>query len=295
MLSQLLLFVATLTSITAQDVTRYGCVDSSSSSFPVEGNYSWYTDYASHSIWIQQTEGEAYIVYFDTSLGNQYQAFGLYKCDSSDLYTEQVEEMNEKSPAVLMYCQGTPVVFCPALDEADAIALSVDGMNANDGSFDWIPENYTHFYECQHWFDYEEDMSYPSIASLSFQQNEYCPSDTAGSSNPGAAVVAPGQKTNTGTDAENKRKIDGTTLAILWTLLGLFIAACLVFIGVFLHKWKHRHVEQVHVNLRNKDVEVEEDPTIQKGQFATFDDEHQVPIANADDDGQTTPRQEVAV
>jgi len=295
MLLKLLLLVASLASTNAQtptpDVT-YGCVEESSSRFPVEGNYSWYQDWESHSIWIQQTEGETYIVYFDTSLGNMYQAFGLYKCDSIEQYTEQVEEMNEKSPKVLMYCQGSPVVFCPALDEDDAIALGVDGMNANDGSFDWIPDAYYHFYECPYWFDYEEDMSYPSISSLTFQQKQYCPADS-GNSNPGSKAGA-GQKVNTGTDAETKRKIDGTTLAILWTLLGLFIAACLVFIGVFVHKWKHRHVEQVHVNLRNKEVDLEEDPTMQKGQFDTLDiNDNQVPIATAEDGHET--RQEVAV
>ena len=134
-------------------------------------------------------------------------------------------------------------------------------------------------------------MSYPTGQfSLSFEQNEYCAAeevDTLG----GSSVAAPGQKVNTGSDSEETRQIDGTTLAILWSLLGVFMVGCLVFIGIYLYKWKHSKVEQVHVNLNSKELDLEEDPTTVKGTFETLD-VNQVPIVAA---GDATPREEVAV
>jgi len=297
---RILLLVALLfLCIHAQNVT-HGCIDSSTSDYPVEGNYSWYIDWDSHSIWIQQTEGETYIIYFDDNLGNMYQAFGLYKCDTMELYTEQVEEMNEKSPAVLVGCQGAPVLFCPALDGDDAMTLAYDGMNAADGSLDWIPDEYEHFYQCPYWFDYDADMNYPTMATMSFLKNEYCASTDNGFDNGvGSDVVAgSGQKTQTGTDSESERTVSDTTQAILWSLLGVLMLVCLVLAGYFIHKWMHRHIEQVHVGLTNKDIELErEDPTLQKTTFETLDVD-QVPIAAAEDgtgvDGNET-QQEVNV
>jgi len=54
--------------------------------------------------------------------------------------------------------------------------------------------------------------------------------------------------------------------------VGSVYGACLVLIGYFIHKWMHRHIEQVHVGLTNKDIELEqEDPTMQKATFETLD------------------------
>lgn len=298
MSAALLPFVLFFCVFHAQEIpVTYGCIDSSSSNYPVTGNYSFYLDWESHSIWIQETDGETYIVYFDNNLGNMYQAFGLYKCDTRELYTEQVEEMNEKSPAVLVGCQGAPVLFCPALDSDDALSL-IDGMSAADGSLDWIPDQYQDFYQCPHWFNYDDDMSWPTRASLSFLQNEYCPSTDSGTNNGvnNNVVAGTGQKTQTGTDSQKKKTVSGATLAVLWSLLGVFIAACLVFIGIFIHKWKHRHIEQVHVGLTNKDVELEqEDPTVQQATFETLDVD-KIPITTAEDgiDGNET-HQEINV
>merc|ERR1712130_375545 len=115
-------------------------------------------------------------------------------------------------------------------------------------------------------FDYDADSTYASIASLSFEKNQFCTTAEIDS----GASVGRGQKTNTGTDSETEKKIDSTTLAILWSLLLVFIVACLVFTGVYIYKWKHKHVASVHVNLHSKEVDLEEDPTVKKGSFGTL-------------------------
>ena len=117
-------------------------------SFPSHFNttqtYSHYIDWDGMSIWIQQTDGEAYIFYFEESLGNEYEAWGLYKCDLASYYMDQADESSDKSPATKEGCQGDPVVFCPALDDDDANSLG-DGQSPSDGTLDYDASAVPHF------------------------------------------------------------------------------------------------------------------------------------------------------
>jgi len=217
------------------------CIDDTSSSFDVEGDYHFYTTYGDYaqSIWIQQTSGEAYIIYFDEALGNEYQAWGFYKCDLASYYREFADESTDKSPATKEGCQGEPVLFCPALDDDDANSLG-DGQSPADGTLDYNPADFTHFYECSNWFAYENGMSYPSGELLSWTLWYQCDDDD-GNSNNGGGVVGPGEKTDNGSDAVEESKMSSGAKAVLWIILSIFIVACVVFIVYFAYHWKQKH------------------------------------------------------
>merc|ERR1712228_626968 len=157
--------------VLSSNVTSYGCIEASST--VIDGNYTKYADWNNHSIWLKNAMSETYVIYFEKYLGGPYAAFGVYSCESMSTYTDTVDQMIEKSPALVMGCKGTPIIFCPALDADDANSL-MDGMSATDGSLDWI--HIYDFYDCDKWFVYDENENYPTSASLSFVENEWCES-----------------------------------------------------------------------------------------------------------------------
>mmetsp|Transcript_45675 Transcript_45675/g.73101 ORF Transcript_45675/g.73101 Transcript_45675/m.73101 type:complete len:287 (-) Transcript_45675:121-981(-) len=220
----------------------FGCLDESSSS-KVTGNYSKYTDWKNHSIWIKDTIGETYVVYFDDSIGaNSWKGFGFYKCTSARDYTDAIDQMTEKSPVGVMNCEGIPTIFCPSLSEDDATSLS-DGMGTTDGSLDWI--YIEHFYDCQYWYNYDEGTMYPSPATMSFEADTVCVSSDGNSdNNDDNDVITPGDKTHTQTDADAKAKMSSSQAAILWSILSIFILICIAAISYFVYRWREKQRTQ---------------------------------------------------
>lgn len=239
-------------------------------------------DWNSHSIWIQQvTSGEAYVIYFEESIGNsEYQGFGVYSCNSAQLYMNSVEEMSEKSPEGLMDCSGVPDIFCPALGVDDASSL-MDGMGPSDGSLDWI--YIKDFYSCVGgWFNYDENQNYPTTATLSFTQNSWCEQETNSNDNDNNnGNVTPGDKTNIGTKNEEKAKMSSTGKAILWICITIFILFCIGAISYFVYKHRQKKLQSAEQNVGLTEEKEE-------NKFSTNDD----PLGVVDEDNTT---KEVAV
>ena len=166
-----------------------------------------------------------------------YEAFGIFKCDTAEIYMDTVEQMTVKSPTGVMGCVGAPTVFCPALDNDDATSLK-DGMGASDGSLDWL--YIRDFYSCNVWFNYIDEQYPTSYATVTFAQNTWCASSSSGTDNgptPGA-----GGTTHVGEDSKKKARMSGTALAILWTSVAVFIVICIVAISYFVYKWRQKKV-----------------------------------------------------
>merc|ERR1712228_161296 len=203
--------------VLSSNVTSYGCIEASST--VIDGNYTKYADWNNHSIWLKNAMSETYVIYFENNLGGQYMggpyaAFGVYSCESMSTYTDTVDQMIEKSPALVMGCKGTPIIFCPALDTDDANSL-MDGMSATDGSLDWI--HIYDFYDCDKWFVYDENENYPTSASLSFVENEWCESEENDDANNNDLVI----------------------------VVAIFVIFCIAAIAYFGYKWmKEKKVEE---------------------------------------------------
>eukprot|EP01083_Nonionella_stella_P051000 135453_1 len=136
-----------------------------------------------------------------------------------------------------MGCEGTPILFCPTLNEADSETL-IDGMNAADGKLDWLDKNMTDFYNCTHWFVYNEETNYPSTAILSFDENIWCKSDINDNNTPDNVI--PGGKYDPISDTQKTNRMSDTALTILWSILGVFILLCIAAIIYFIVKWKQK-------------------------------------------------------
>jgi len=225
------------------------CIEDTSSIFSVEGNYSYYTTGSTGSIYIQQTLGQAYIFYFDYSLGNTYEAWGLYSCQSADTYIDQAEDATDKSPATKEDCNSDPVMFCPALDDDDANSL-YDGASPADGELNYDADAFPDFYSCTNWFAYESDANYPTSETLELKNSthvSYCISVSSGNNNNGGGSgPTTGERTDNGSDSESANRMSSGAKAVLWVILSIFIVACVAAACYFGYHWYQKH----HMELR---------------------------------------------
>jgi len=236
------------------------CVDDTSAVFPVLGNYSHYDDSDGFSIYIQQTLGEAYIFYFEENLGNTYEAWGLYSCQSAFTYEDQADDATDKSPATKENCNSDPVMFCPALDDDDANSL-YDGASPSDGELNYDASAFPHFYNCSNWFAYESDANYPTGKTLTWKLNDICYSDSDNSNNNNnGGSVGPGERTDNASDSESANSMSSGAKAVLWIILSLFIVACVAAACYFGYHWYQKHQTELRQSMTKNQGDIEAGP-----------------------------------
>merc|ERR1712083_296095 len=122
-----------------------------------------------------------------------------------------------------------------------------DGQSPADGSLDYDSDSFPHFFNCSNWFAYENDMSYPSAEIVSWNLTASCMDDADTESSD--EVVAPGEKTNNGSDSESASKMSSGAKAVLWTILSIFIVACIAAACYFGYHWRQKHKTELRQSM----------------------------------------------
>merc|ERR1719273_240628 len=105
-------------------------------------------------------------------------------------------------------------------------------MGMSDGTMDWI--HIYDFYDCGQWFVYDEEQNYPTTASLSFVQNEWCPSEDNGDDNNDERVIPPGDNTQHNVSSNEERPtMDEDDKTILIVGVAVFVLFCISAIAFF--------------------------------------------------------------
>ena len=197
-------------------------------------------DCNSHSVWIQDSSVDSYVIYFTTALTSTLEGFGFYKCNSKDDYLTQIDLDNCESPAGILGCSGAPKIYCPTLIEDD-ISYMMDGGGA-DTNLEFL--DIADFYNCSHWFEWDDSSNYDSTTQITFNSpNTWCES-TSSSNSDSNNNVTPGEHSNpSGDTSDDSNKMDSKQKAILWIFITIFMIICISVIALVGYRWRKKKLQ----------------------------------------------------